>query len=126
MGVLMSTKEDRFEIYQECFDSLPLNQGELARLLNLGEDVTMSTRSKISDKLKGTEGRGVTKQEALAMQTLNLLHSILQQHGMSVRDIEFDSTGRITKAYTKKVLKAISAPVTLASPAFKPTIKKKS
>jgi hypothetical protein len=88
----MSTKDDRYEIYKECFDILPVSRGEVARLFNLGDAPTPSTRSRVSDKLNGVEGKGITKPEALAMQALVLLHKA----GIDIENLQFDSSGRLT------------------------------
>lgn len=87
----MSTKEDRYNIYKECFEALPVSRGELARLFNLGEPPTPSTRSRVSDKLNGVEGKGITKPEALAMQALLLLHKA----GINIENLEFDESGKV-------------------------------
>lgn len=103
----MSTKETRFEIYKECFEDLPINQGELARLLSLGELVTKSVRNKVSDKLNQTPNKGITKSEAFAIQAIKLLHLIYEKKGLHIGDITFDSSGRIKQEYTENVLKTL-------------------
>lgn len=100
----MSTKEERFKIYKECFEALPINQGELARLLNLGEPVTKAARNKISDKLNNAPGKAVPKSEAFALQALKLLHLIYERKALSIDDIEFDASGRITQKHIQGVL----------------------
>lgn len=100
----MSTKEDRFEIYKECFEAFSINQGELARLLNLGEPVTRAARNKISDKLNNAPGKAVPKSEAFALQALKLLHLIYERKGISIAEIDFDPSGRITQKYIESVL----------------------
>ena len=93
----MTSKTDRHTIYKTCFEALPLNQAGLARLMNLGEPATASVRSKVSDKLKGLEGRAITKAEALAIQTLLMLH----HRGVDLERLEFDASGFI-KELTQK------------------------
>jgi len=83
------TKDDRNQIYRECFEALGIKQFELARLMALGE-VSKSTRNKVSEKLKGTD-RGVTKETALAIQLL----VFIQQSGIDIKEFEFDENGRL-------------------------------
>ncbi|MFK5950938.1 MAG: hypothetical protein QM500_19475 [Methylococcales bacterium] len=87
----MTTPEDRHQIYTKCFELLPISRGELARLFNLGEPPTPSTRSRVSDKLNGVPGKGITKPEALAMQMLVLLHNA----GVDIEKLKFDDTGQL-------------------------------
>lgn len=103
----MTTKNDQFKIYKESFESIPINQAGLARLMNLGQPVTRSARNKISDKLNQTPGKAITKSEALALQAIKLLHLIYTQKGLSINDMEFDKSGRITQQYIDNVLERL-------------------
>lgn len=94
----MTTKEDRYQIYKDCFEKLPVNQGGLARVMNLGEPLTKSARNKISDKLNQAPNKGITKQEALAIQLLLLLN----KEGIPPDLLEFDNKGRLKNLKKQK------------------------
>lgn len=104
---MSTSRQDRYEIYRECFNLLPLNQGELARLLTLGEPITQSTRNKVNDKLNAVACRGVPKSEAFSLQALKLLHLIFEKRGLDIKDLEFDTNGRITDRYISTVLQIL-------------------
>lgn len=103
----MSTtnKEDRYENYLACFEAIGLPRSEIARILNLGADVSKSVAAKLSDKLNSAPNRAITKADALNAELLKLLHLVLATRGISIESLEFDDTGKITDRYTRNVLK---------------------
>ncbi|KZL22678.1 hypothetical protein [Pseudovibrio sp. Ad37] len=102
----MSTPEQRLEIYRKSFERFAGNQGDLARLMDLGGALTNSKRGNISEKLKGVKGKGISKAEALAIQLLTVFSTSLAENGHSVSDIEFDEDGFLTKE-TEQLLKGL-------------------
>lgn len=87
----MSTPEMRHKSFVSSYNSLGINRAEMARLFNLGEGVTKSSRNRVGDKLNGVYGKGITKPEALASELLVLVSSL----GVKTSDIGFNDDGSI-------------------------------
>ncbi|MGH0003604.1 hypothetical protein ACQU0X_26305 [Pseudovibrio ascidiaceicola] len=102
----MSTPEQRLEIYRQSFERFAGNQGDLARLMDLGGPLTNSKRGNISEKLKGVKGKGISKSEALAIQLLVVISESLTESGLSISDIKFDEEGFLTKE-TEQLLRGL-------------------
>jgi len=100
-----ATKEDRYENYLACFEAIGLPRTEIARILNLGADVTKSAAAKLSDKLNCAPNRAITKADALNGELLKLTHLLLATRGLSLESLEFDDTGKITDRYIRNTLK---------------------
>lgn len=100
----MTSPEERYAIYKQCFEELPINQAELARLMAAGEKVTQSVRSKVSNKLNKVEGKGITKSEASAIQYLLLLSKMFDRLDMSVKDMEFNEDGFLKQEFVDSVM----------------------
>lgn len=87
----MSTKDSRHSVFKDTIDQIKIKKLTLLRILNLGESVTKSVRSNVSDKVRGAKGKGVTKADALSLQLILLL----EKNGFDLNSIEFDESGRI-------------------------------
>jgi len=93
----MTEVNDRLEIYRENFEKLNLKYEDLAYLFNLGEEPSKTTISRIRDKLRGDERKGISKSEALAKQLLMLL----KKQKIDLSSIKFDEDGKLISASYK-------------------------
>jgi len=90
----MSTKEQRHQIFKDCFEKLSIKQADLARWMYLGE-INTNARKNVSGKLsdRGPETRPVSTMECALIQVL----CMLDEQGYDLTAVEFDDEGKMIK-----------------------------